>query len=281
MGPSKMGRDPLLEFSKTVPLTEVQILEIIEAFGMAAKRAVAAGADGIQLHSAHGYLINQFLSPFFNKRDDNWGGTDENRFRFIKKVIEAVKKEMPGEMPLLVKLNTNDYTPKEGVTPELAATYAKWLGEMNIDAIEVSCGTGTASFMNMCRGEVPVKEIVSTMPFLMKPLGKMMMNKMVGKFDLEEPYNLDAAKLIKPVIGDMALCLVGGIRSKENMEEILKEGHADFLSMSRPFIREPSIVKKLNEGKVDEVDCESCNRCLIAVTAELPVKCYNKGFPSK
>ena len=280
MGPSKMGRDPI-NFSKAVSMTEGQILEIIEAFGQAARRAVEAGADGIQLHSAHGYLINQFLSPFFNQRDDKWGGSDENRFRFMKEVVQFTKKEMPEDMPLLVKLNTNDYTPKVGITPELAAKYAKWLGEIDIDGVEVSCGSAVFSFLNMCRGDVPVKELVGNLAWWMKPLGKLMMNSFVGKYDLEEGYNLEAAKMIKPLIGNTALAVVGGIRTKAMMEEIIEAGHADFLSMSRPFIREPSIVKKMKEGTADAVACESCNRCLAAAASNMQVKCYNKGFPKK
>jgi NADPH2 dehydrogenase len=88
---------------------------------------VEAGADGIQLHAAHGYLINEFLSPYFNIRADSWGGSDENRFRFLKVIFQEIKKIVPDGYPVLVKLSSNDYTPKEGVTPTLAVRYARWL----------------------------------------------------------------------------------------------------------------------------------------------------------
>ncbi|MBT4267895.1 MAG: hypothetical protein HOD85_27110 [Deltaproteobacteria bacterium] len=226
-------------------------------------------------------MINQFLSPFFSLRDDQWGGSDEKRFRFLKETVLTVKKAIPENTPLLVKLNTNDHTPKEGVVPELAAKYAQWLDELGIDAIEVSSGTGFYSPMNMCRGDVPVAEFAAPLSWWMKPLAKMALKCWVGNFELEEAYHLDTAKKIKPSIGNTALCLVGGIRSKARMEEILNNGQADFLSMSRPFIREPTIVKKMREGKADKVACESCYKCLAAPGAEIPVKCYNKGFPSK
>lgn len=279
-GPSKMGRDPN-NMVKCVAMTEEQILEAINAFGKAAKRSVEAGADGVQLHSAHGYLISQFLSPFFNQRADQWGGSDENRFRFISEIVRKVKKELPEGKALMVKMNTNDFTPEEGVTPPLAAKYARWLSKIGVDAVELSSGTTFYSAFNMCRGEVPVKEIVSPMPWLMRPLVKMKLKGEVGNYNYEEPYNLDTAEKIKPEIGDVKLCLVGGLRSKSQMEDILEKGHADFISMSRPFIREPAIVKKLHEGKTEDVSCESCNRCLASSAAGLPLKCYNKGFPSK
>jgi 2,4-dienoyl-CoA reductase-like NADH-dependent reductase (Old Yellow Enzyme family) len=105
-------------------MTEEDIQEVVEAFGKAASRAVEAGADGIQIQAAHGWLVNQFLSPFFTARDDAWGGSDENRFRFLKEVVLEIRKYLPEGMPLLIKLNAHDYTPQKGITPPLAAKYA-------------------------------------------------------------------------------------------------------------------------------------------------------------
>ena len=278
LGPSSRGRDPIY-FVKPKEMSVAEIHEAIHAFGAAAKRAVSAGADGIQLHGAHGYLISQFLSPFFNHRKDEWGGSDINRFRFLKEVIAEVRKAIPKGMPILVKMNANDYTPQPGVTPSLAVKYAKWLAELEIDALEISCGSPVYSYMNMCRGDVPVKELISGLPFWKKPLAKMVMKRMVGKYDLEEGYNLEAAKLIKPVMGKIPLFLVGGLRKVKHMTEILEKGYADGISMCRPFIREPLIVKKIREGKAEAVACISCNRCFAAVAINIPVQCYVKGFP--
>ncbi len=276
MAPSARGRDPV-NFVKPRRMTEKDISRVIAAFGEAAARAVEAGADGIQLHAAHGYLINQFLSPYLNCRNDAWGGSDEKRFRFLKAVVAAVRKEMPNKMPLLVKLNAMDYTPRQGITPPLAATYAGWLADLLIDGIEVSCGTAAYSFMNICRGEVPVKDMVAGLPLWKRPLGWLMLGSMQGRFDLEEGYNLESAIVIKPAIGKVPLLLVGGIRRVSQMEEILEKGHADFISMSRPFIREPLLAKKLKEGKQNIAGCISCNRCLAAAANGLPVRCYYRG----
>jgi 2,4-dienoyl-CoA reductase-like NADH-dependent reductase (Old Yellow Enzyme family) len=273
IGPSNKGRDPVY-FVKPKRIEEKQIHEIIRAFATAAGRAVKAGADGIQLHAAHGYLINQFLSPFFNTRNDAWGGSDENRFRFLKEIIVETKKELPEKMLLLVKLNTNDYTPREGITPLLAKQYAQWLSELGIDGLEISCGSAIYSFMNMCRGDVPVKELLGGLPLWKKPVGKIMLTALQGKNHLQEGYNLEAAKIIKPVIGKVPLILVGGLRRLSYMEEILEKGDVDFISMSRPFIKEPLLVKKFKEGKVDEASCVSCNKCLAAVANNMPVRCY-------
>jgi 2,4-dienoyl-CoA reductase-like NADH-dependent reductase (Old Yellow Enzyme family) len=280
LAPSSRGRDPL-NFVKPKEMTENEIFETIKAFGLAAKRAVRAGADGIQLHAAHGYLPCEFLSPFFNIRTDSWGGSDENRFRFLKEIYQEVKKVVPDGYPVFVKLNTNDYTPKEGITPSLAVKYAKWLVELGIHAVEVSCGATNYSYMNMCRGDVPTTELVMGLSWWEKPIGRLMIRKLEGKYDLEEGYNLEAAKMIKPVLGETPMFLVGGMRTVAHMEEILKNKYADVISMSRPFIREPFLVKKIAEGKMERVSCVSCNRCLAAVPNNLPVYCYNKGFPKK
>jgi 2,4-dienoyl-CoA reductase-like NADH-dependent reductase (Old Yellow Enzyme family) len=280
LGPSSLGRDPM-NFVKPKEMTEDEISEMIKAFWAAAKRAVEAGADGVQLHAAHGYLISEFLSPFFNIRTDSWGGSDENRFRFLKEICQEVKNAVPDGFPVLVKLNTNDYTPKEGITPALAASYAGWLAESGIDGVEVSCGTTNYSFMNMCRGDVPTAEIIQGLAWYEKPLGRLMIGKMEGKFNLEEGYNLGAAKMIKPVMGDTPLFLVGGMRKVAHMEEVIENNYADFISMSRPFIREPFLANKIKEGKMDKVSCVSCNRCFAGVANNFPVYCYNKGFPKK
>ncbi len=279
IGPSSRGRDPI-NFVKPMEMTADQVQEVIQAFGAAAKRAVEAGADGIQLHAAHGYLINQFISPFFNQRKDEWGGSDANRFRFLKELISEVRNALPQGMPILVKLNTHDYTPQEGITPSLAVTYAEWLADLKINGLEISCGSAIYSYMNMCRGDVPVKELVNSLPFWKKPLGKLMMKSMVGKYDLEEGYNLEAAKMIKPVLGKIPLFVVGGLRKVAQMTETLEQQYADCISMCRPFIREPFIVKKIKEGKTESVACVSCNRCLAAVPSNMPVRCYNKGLPT-
>jgi len=279
IGPSSKGRDPI-NFVKPKEMSADQIQEVIQAFGIAANRAAEAGVDGIQLHAAHGYLINQFISPFFNHRKDEWGGSDANRFRLLKEVISEVRNKLPQGMPILVKLNTHDYTPHEGITPSLAVTYAKWLSDLEINGLEISCGSPVYSFMNMCRGDVPVKELVNSLPLWKRPMGKLMMKSMVGKYDFEEGYNIEAAKMIKPVLGKIPLFVVGGLRKVAEMREALEKQYADCISMSRPFIREPFIVKKIREGKAEAVACVSCNRCLAAVANNIPVQCYNKGFPA-
>lgn len=260
-------------------MTEAQIKEIINSFKAAAKRAVESGADAIQLHAAHGYLLNEFLSPYFNQREDEWGGSDENRFRILREVISEIKTILPQGFPLLIKLNTNDYAKKEGITPSLSVKYAEWLKELSVDGLETSCGTSLGSPFSMCRGDVPIAEMIRSFPESDREAIKGYLESLTGKFDLKEPYNLEATKLISPVFGNIPLFAVGGWRELNQMEEAVSKGDTDFISMCRPFIREPNLVKRFREGKAIKASCKSCNRCLAALPNDLPVRCYNGGFP--
>jgi 2,4-dienoyl-CoA reductase-like NADH-dependent reductase (Old Yellow Enzyme family) len=280
MGPSSAVRDPIF-FFKPRKMDPKEIKTAIQSFGQSARRAFEAGADGIQIHAAHGYLINEFLSPFFNKRTDEWGGSDENRFRFLKEVIQEVNDKAPGINAVIIKISTKDFIPTRGITPDLAEAYIHMLKEVGIDGVEISCGSTNFSFMNMSRGQVPVKELSQSFPWWMKPLAKMKLQYMSGKYDLEEGYNLEAAKQLKPVLADIPLILVGGLRRFSHMETILENNWADAISMCRPFIREPFLVSKYENNKIERVSCISCNRCLAAIVNEFPVQCYRDDFPQK
>jgi 2,4-dienoyl-CoA reductase-like NADH-dependent reductase (Old Yellow Enzyme family) len=274
-----VGRDPV-KFVKPKEMSEGEIQDVILAFGQAARRATEAGADGVQIFAAHGYLINEFLSPFFNRRRDDWGGSDRNRFRFLEEVFLEVRRALPKGIPILAKINVHDYTPKEGITPPLAAKYAGWLKDLGIDGLEVSCGSVFYSFMSTCRGDVPVRELLMAFPWWKRPLGRFVLKSLARRYRFHEAYNLEAARVIKAVLGEIPLLLVGGLRTVKRMEEILKQGDADMISMSRPFIRDPFLVKHIREG-MDQVRCVSCNRCLAAALNELPVRCYNQAFPKE
>ncbi len=277
MGPSSSRRDPVYLF-KPARMTQDDIMTAIRAFSDAAQRAAQAGADGIQIHAAHGYLISQFLSPFLNDRDDAWGGTDENRFRLLKEVLTAVRRVLPADMPVIVKINVNDFAPKDGVTPELAKKYCGWLAALKVDGIETSCSLPVYSFMNMVRGDVPVRELTRAFPLWKRPFAWVMTKRLEGKYNLEEGYNLEGAKVIKSATGSTPLIAVGGMRSLRFMEQHLLDGTMDFVAMARPFIREPLLVKRFREGTAEAVSCVSCNQCFAAMMHKLPLRCYNKNL---
>jgi 2,4-dienoyl-CoA reductase-like NADH-dependent reductase (Old Yellow Enzyme family) len=277
-GPSAIRRDPTF-FIKPAAMTLHDIREVIAAFISAARRAVAAGGDIVYVHAGGGDLLNQFLSPYFNCRSDEWGGSVENRFRIVREIIEGVKAAV-GNVPILVKMNAQDFTPKPGVTPELAKEYAARLAGLGVDALELTSGVKFYTFMNCWRGEVPIQEVLRALPAWKRPIGYLKMKSWAGKYDLVEGWNLEYLKVVKPVTGNMALFLVGGMRRAEHMEEVLARGEADFICLARPFIRQPDLVKKFREGEKQST-CQSCNRCFAAAANNIPTRCYLGGFPDK
>jgi 2,4-dienoyl-CoA reductase-like NADH-dependent reductase (Old Yellow Enzyme family) len=140
MAPSGGGFDLIYQVVPR-PMNIDEIKTAIADFGDAALRAKKAGFDGIQFHGAHGYLIHEFLSPFFNRRTDEWGGNANKRFKFLKCVYESVREKVGDDFPVTIKLNVNDHTPKKGLSIEDVQMHCERLSKMGIDAVELSCGT--------------------------------------------------------------------------------------------------------------------------------------------
>ncbi|MBC7252352.1 MAG: NADH:flavin oxidoreductase [Actinobacteria bacterium] len=276
LAPSLVGPNPMY-LNLARPMREREIEEAIRAFGQAARRAAEAGADGVHIAASGGYLLNEFLSPYFNRRKDGWGGSDENRFRIMREVIREVRRNLAPGMALTVKLTANDYTPREGITTPLAARYAKWMAELGIDALEIASGCTTYSGWHIWRGGVPVKELVKDLPGWQKPVAWLKFRSMAGKYDFSGPYNLEDARVIKAAIGEVPFILVGGLRRLSQMEEIAEKGEADFVALSRPLVREPNLVKKFREGRAEASSCISCNKCFAEIVHRRPLRCMASG----
>ncbi|VVS94286.1 NADH:flavin oxidoreductase [Desulfoluna spongiiphila] len=280
VGPSRIRRDPSY-FIKPDEMTDAMVRNAVDDFVAAAGRAVEAGSDLIYLHAGGGDLLNQFLSPFFNVRKDRWGGSDENRFRILEEIITGIKAKVSKNVPILVKMNSRDLTPSQGITLELARTYTAWLNDLGVDGLELTTGIKFYDHMNCWRGAVPVKEIVRALPAWKKPVGWLLMKQLEGTRDLIEGWSLEDIKAVKGCAGDMALVIVGGMRQKAHMETVLAEGHADFIALARPLIRQPALINRLMEGKTEASSCISCNRCIGAVMNQLPAACYRNGLPKR
>jgi 2,4-dienoyl-CoA reductase-like NADH-dependent reductase (Old Yellow Enzyme family) len=226
-------------------LSPEEILEIASAFGRAAGRAKEAGFDGVQLHGAHGYLINQFLSPLTNRRTDGYGGPLGNRTRFISEVLHAVRMAVGREYPVWIKLNGEDFLPG-GFSLAEACQVARTLAEEGIDAIEVSGGTAASGEKTPVRTRIDAPE--------------------------KEAYHRALAREIKDRVR-IPVGLVGGLRSPVTMEGILQAGDADFFSIARPLIREPGLVNRWSSGDRSTARCISCNGCFIPGFKEDGIYC--------
>ena len=235
------GRRPLAPFAgefeqfpeKPEAMSKQDIDEIATAFGDGARRAKKYGFDAVQLHAAHGYLINQFLSPLTNQRTDGYGGTVDNRCRFLLEVCRRVRSEVGADFPVFVKLNGSDNL-EGGLDIGDAIHAARLLDKEKIDAIEVSGGTSAS-------GErTPVRTKID------KPAS--------------EAYNLALALEIKKAVR-CPIMAVGGFRSLEVINEAVIDIGIDYISMSRPFIREPRLINRWQAGDFTPARCISCNGC--------------------
>ncbi|BBO70041.1 NADH-dependent flavin oxidoreductase [Desulfosarcina alkanivorans] len=214
-------------------LTIGAIDELKAAYVAAARRARAAGFDGIQLHSAHGYLLSQFLSPWFNRRTDAYGGTVDNRVRLHVAIITAIRQAVGGDFPMLVKMNCEDFA-DGGLTVAESIEAARQMEAAGLDAVELSGGLLTGGKLSPSR------------PNINKPE--------------KEAYFQEAARAFKQAL-DVPLILVGGIRSPAVAKRLLEEKSADYFAMSRPLIREPDLVNRWRSGDRSPARCLSDNLC--------------------
>lgn len=216
-------------------LTPEEIGVICAAFGKAAGRAKAAGFDAVQIHSAHGYLLSEFLSPFFNRRNDQYGGSIENRARIVLEVFQSVRDAVGEDYPVLIKLNSQDFI-DGGFSVDDMLAVATLLEKAGIDAIEMSGGTLYLSgdFSAIRTGVMAKPE--------------------------QEVYYRDAARRFKAALS-VPLLLVGGIRSFDVAEALVDDGTADYISLCRPLIREPGLINRWRSADKRKAGCLSENAC--------------------
>jgi len=213
-------------------MTPGEIESIIQAYADASRRARDAGFDAVQIHGAHGYLISQFLSPFTNRREDEWGGDFQGRTHFLRAVCRAVRDDVGPDYPVFIKLGMVDAV-DGGLTPDEGARVAASLAGMGLDAIEISGGISGGESLN-------------SRPGVRSPE--------------DEAYFRHLARRARSATS-VPIALVGGLRSRAVMEDVLEAGDADFIAISRPLICEPDLPQRLRDGVQDRAACISGNRC--------------------
>jgi 2,4-dienoyl-CoA reductase-like NADH-dependent reductase (Old Yellow Enzyme family) len=215
-------------------MTQTDISVVIDAFAHGAVRAKNAGFDGVQIHAAHGYLLSQFLSPFFNKRTDGYGGSIENRTRIVLQVLRHIRTSVGNDFPVLIKINSEDFL-DGGLTIDDMLHAAALLEKAGIDAIELSGGTVISGRL------IPAITV---------------------KIDTKEKevFYKEAAKRCKKKIS-VPLMLVGGIRSYEIAEQLINNSIADYISLCRPLICEPYLIDRWKQGDTRKARCLSDSLC--------------------
>ena len=209
-------------------MTTAEVEMLIDAYAQAAHRVREAGFDAVQIHSAHGYLISQFLSPLVNKRTDQWGGDAAGRMRFLRAVCRAVRGQVGPDYPVFVKLGLQDEY-EGGLSLEEGLQVVGSLESMDLDAVEISVGLGTSSRKGTRTAE-------------------------------DEAYFRPWAHKSRRMT-DLPIILVGGLRSRGMMEAVLAAGDADFISLCRPLICEPDLPNRMRLGQQERSSCISANQC--------------------
>jgi len=225
-------------------LEEGEVATIVDIYGEAGRRAREAGFDGVQINAAHGFPVSRFLSPVFNKRQDGYGGSPGARARIVIEIRDKIGKKAGQDFPVLVKMNVSDFAGEEFFLED-AVDVARILSQKGIAAIETSGGAS---------GQ------------------KVTWLGAVNDSDWTEGYFVEYGALIKKAV-PVPIIMVGGLRSLEMAEAVVQRGKADLVAMSRPFIREPGIVRRWREGDLTPSDCSSCNGCLDLVLSGHPLQC--------
>ncbi len=220
------------EMPKELSYEEIQ--KIIEAFGQAARRVKESGADGVEIHMAHGYLLCQFLSPFSNKRTDEYGGDADRRMRMALEVLRAVRNKVGADFPVLCRLSADEYV-EGGLKIEDSKEIAKALERNGADVLHISACVATSGYLNH------------------------------PPYYAEEGVFVHLAQGIKSVVG-VPVITVGRIRTPELANQILEEKKADLISMGRALIADPDLPTKALQGRREEIiPCISCNRCVLSI----------------
>ncbi|NIS59516.1 MAG: NAD(P)-binding protein, partial [Proteobacteria bacterium] len=222
-------------------LSTGEIEGIVEAFTTAAQRVKEAGADGVELHMAHGYLICSFLSPFSNRRRDEYGGDLQRRARLATEVLKSVRNQVGQDFPISCRLSGDEYV-EGGLGIEETEQIAQILEEEGANVLHVSACSASSGYLNH------------------------------PPYYVEEGVFVHLAEAIKSVVG-IPVITVGRIRNPVMADGILRDGRADLVSMGRALISDPHMPKKAREGRLDEINtCMSCNRCIQTLRKEA-VRC--------
>jgi 2,4-dienoyl-CoA reductase-like NADH-dependent reductase (Old Yellow Enzyme family) len=260
VGPSRTFSPHAQTFAHA--LSEQEIERTVAEFGAAARLAVEAGFDALEVHAGHGYLLSQFLSPFNNRRRDRYGGSLENRARFVREVHRTVREAAGPRVAVYPKLNMDDGF-KGGLTLEDAVEVARLLeSDGSVDALQLTGGHTTKTPMYLMRGDVPLREMIASERSLVRRLGmRLLAPTMLKAYPFEEAFFLPLARRFRKAVR-LPLMLLGGLTRLDTLEQALAEGF-EFVALGRALIADPDLVLRMQAGEATASRCTHCNRCVV------------------
>lgn len=260
VGPSRMFSPHAQAFSRA--MTEGDFERLTAAFAGATRLAVDAGFDAVEVHVGHGYLLNQFLSPYNNRRRDQWGGSLENRARFPRQVLRAVREAAGSKAAVYAKLNMEDGF-RAGLLLDDGVQVARWLeSDGSVDALQLTGGHTTRTPFYLMRGEVPLADMARNQTHWLRRLAFQLFGRvLIRAYPFEEAFFLPQARRFRTALR-LPLMLLGGVTRLDTMESAIAEGF-DFVALGRALIRDPDLPRRMAAGELTASRCIPCNRCVI------------------
>ncbi|MDM8307777.1 NADH:flavin oxidoreductase [Phocaeicola barnesiae] len=253
-------------------LRKDELAPMARAYGDSVRLAREAGFDAVEIHAGHGYLISQFLSPYTNHRKDEFGGSLENRMRFMDMVMDEVMKAAGNETAVLVKMNMRDGF-KGGMDIDESLQVAKRLVDDGAQALVLSGGFVSKAPMYVMRGAMPVKTMTHYMTCWWLKWGVRMAGKMmIPTVPFKEAYFLEDALRFRKEITQIPLVYVGGLVAREKIDEVLNDGF-EFVQMGRALLNEPGFVNRMKAESMARCNCKHSNYC-IARMYTLDMACH-------
>lgn len=260
LGPSRQFSPHGMGYSRAMQADD--FTRLCDDFAAAARLAVACGFDALEIHCGHGYLLSQFLSPFNNRRDDQWGGDLAGRARFPRQVLQAVRAAAGPGVAIYPKLNMEDGF-AGGLTLDDGVQVARWLEEDGtVDALQLTGGHTTRTPFYLMRGAVPLREMAAGQRAWARRLAMQVFGRLlIRTYPFAEAFFLPQARRVRAAVR-LPLMLLGGVTQRATMEQALAEGF-DFVALGRALIRDPDLVVRLQRGELAGSRCVPCNQCVI------------------
>jgi 2,4-dienoyl-CoA reductase-like NADH-dependent reductase (Old Yellow Enzyme family) len=260
LGPSRTFSPRGMCFSRAASEADLDRLE--SDFASAARLAVEAGFDGIEIHLGHGYLLAQFLSPYNNRRRDTYGGSIENRARFPRRVLRAVRDAVGDRAAIWPKLNMEDGF-ASGMTLDEGIQVARWIeSDGSVDALQLTGGHTTRSPFFLMRGEVPLAGMIANEKTAVGRFGmRVFACFLIRPYPFEEAFFRTSALRFREAL-QLPLMLLGGINRLDTMERAIDEGF-DLLAIGRALIRDPDLPHRMQAGELTASRCIPCNQCVV------------------
>jgi len=253
-------------------LRKDELAPMARAYGDSVRLAREAGFDAVEIHAGHGYLISQFLSPYTNHRKDEFGGSLENRMRFMDMVMDEVMKAAGNDMAVLVKMNMRDGF-KGGMDIDESLQVAKRLVDDGAQALVLSGGFVSKAPMYVMRGTMPIKTMTHYMTCWWLKWGVRMAGRMmIPTIPFKEAYFLEDALRFRKEITQIPLVYVGGLVAREKIDEVLNDGF-EFVQMGRALLNEPGFVNRMKAEGMARCNCKHSNYC-IARMYTLDMACH-------